>query len=57
VLWKKNGTYLFFYYRCNCKGIMIYLDYNATTPVLPEVLHAMMPYLTSEWGGVVVVVC
>jgi len=22
---------------------MIYLDYNATTPVLPEVLEAMQP--------------
>jgi cysteine desulfurase len=30
---------------------MIYLDYNATTPVLPEVLEAIMPYLTSEWGN------
>lgn len=30
---------------------MIYLDYNATAPVLPEVLEAMMPYLTSEWGN------
>jgi cysteine desulfurase len=25
---------------------MIYLDHNATTPILPEVLDAMMPYLT-----------
>ncbi len=30
---------------------MIYLDHNATTPILPQVLEAMMPYLTSEWGN------
>ena len=30
---------------------MIYLDHNATTPISPEVLDAMMPYLTSEWGN------
>lgn len=30
---------------------MIYLDQNATTSVTPEVLDAMMPYLTSEWGN------
>jgi cysteine desulfurase len=30
---------------------MIYLDYNATTPIAPEVLEAMMPYLTTEWGN------
>ena len=29
---------------------MIYLDHNATTPIPPEVLEAMMPCLTSEWG-------
>jgi cysteine desulfurase len=30
---------------------VIYLDHNATTPVLPEVLEAMMPYLATEWGN------
>lgn len=33
------------------KGTMIYLDHNATTPILPEVLEEMMPYLTTEWGN------
>ncbi|MCX6880197.1 MAG: aminotransferase class V-fold PLP-dependent enzyme [Verrucomicrobia bacterium] len=30
---------------------MIYLDHNATTPVLPEVREAMLPYLEREWGN------
>jgi cysteine desulfurase len=30
---------------------VIYLDHNATTPILPEVVEAMMPYLTTEWGN------
>jgi cysteine desulfurase len=29
----------------------IYLDYNATTPVAPEVVEAMLPYLHEHWGN------
>lgn len=29
----------------------IYLDYNATTPVDPRVLEAMLPYLQSQFGN------
>jgi len=29
----------------------IYLDHNATTPVLPEVLDAMVPYLRGKFGN------
>jgi hypothetical protein len=29
----------------------IYPDHNSTTPILPEVLEAIMPYLTTEWGN------
>ena len=29
----------------------IYLDYNATTPVHPEVLEAMLPFLRQHFGN------
>jgi cysteine desulfurase len=29
----------------------IYLDYNASTPLAPEVVEAMRPFLTSAWGN------
>src|SRR4029077_17940423 len=29
----------------------IYLDHNATTPIRREVLAAMLPYLTDEYGN------
>src|SRR5262249_8623112 len=30
---------------------MTYLDHNATTPVRPEVLDAMLPHLRDGWGN------
>jgi cysteine desulfurase len=30
---------------------MIYLDHNATTPVLPKVFEAMQPYFCEEWSN------
>ena len=29
----------------------IYLDYNATTPIAPEVAEAMLPYLHEHFGN------
>ncbi len=29
----------------------VYLDFNATTPVAPEVLEAMLPYLREHFGN------
>src|SRR6476660_4386328 len=29
----------------------VYLDYNATTPVEPRVLEAMLPYFSGEFGN------
>lgn len=30
---------------------MIYLDHNATTPIDPRVLEAMLPFLSERWGN------
>ena len=32
-------------------GVPIYLDHNATTPIDPEAVEAMMPYLKGEFGN------
>jgi cysteine desulfurase len=32
-------------------GEAIYLDHNATTPILPEVVDAMLPYLRERFGN------
>ena len=29
----------------------IYMDYNATTPIAPSVIDAMMPFLTTHYGN------
>ncbi len=29
----------------------IYLDYNATTPILPEIYEAIKPYIIEKWGN------
>src|SRR5215831_19257141 len=43
--------------RGTLRGVLVaptpptYLDYNATTPVDPAVVEAMLPYLRSEFGN------
>ena len=33
------------------KAALVYLDNNATTRVAPEVVEAMLPFLTEQWGN------
>lgn len=33
------------------RNVPIYLDHNATTPILPEVVDAMLPYLREHFGN------
>src|SRR5512142_430561 len=33
------------------RTMRLYFDHNATTPVAPEVLAAMLPYLREEYGN------
>ena len=38
--------------RDGCMGLdVVYLDYNATTPVAPGVLDAMLPWFTEHYGN------
>jgi len=37
--------------RAQASGLPIYLDHNASTPVLPEVVDAMLPYLREHFGN------
>ena len=30
---------------------VVYLDHNATSPIAPEVLEAMLPYLRTAYGN------
>ena len=32
-------------------GTVYYFDNNATTRVAPEVVEAMLPFLTEQWGN------
>lgn len=37
--------------NCDHNPTCIYLDYNGTTPIYPQVVEAMMPYWTEHFGN------
>jgi len=37
--------------KISCLNRVVYLDHNATTPVLPEVFEVIRPYFCDEWGN------
>src|SRR5437016_2571546 len=37
--------------RLGDRTMLIYLDYNATTPIDPAVVDAMLPYLKEQFGN------
>jgi cysteine desulfurase len=37
--------------RCEIAMKPIYLDYNASTPIAPEVAEAMRPFLSQHFGN------
>src|SRR5260370_37059554 len=47
-----NRVLEYFLRSGNCQAPMTtYLDHNATTPLLPEVVEAMLPYLREHFGN------
>ena len=42
---------MFLFSPCYNLAAMIYLDYSATTPVDPRVVHAMSPYFSASFGN------
>lgn len=43
--------YLQIFHAGRYNRVMIYLDHNSTTPIHPDVLEAMLPYFTDQWGN------